>query len=228
MSSVDSEQLPAAVAVPDMPATSWMVLGMLSFNEEVSGYDIKKWADWTLSHFYWSPSYSQVYSELKRIEKLGFATSRMVREDGVRGRRMYQITDAGRRAVRAWVDVAPVDRPMLKHGVLLRVWLGHMNTPERLKAILREHMSYMEQNRSQVARDAEIARAEPAWAYPRVTMLWAERYYAAERDLAAAMLDDIDEAAALMAAVIDADGAFHPPMPGRWRAVEEQFAQRPE
>lgn len=211
-----------------MPATSWMVLGMLSFNEEVSGYDIKKWADWTLSHFYWSPSYSQVYSELKRIEKLGFATSRMVRDDGVRGRRMYQITDAGRDAVRSWVDQAPVERPMLKHGVLLRVWLGHMNTPERLKEILREHMSYMEKIRSQVARDAEIARAEPAWAYSRVTMLWAERYYAAERDLAAAMLDDIDEAAALMAAVIDADGVFHPPMPGRWRSVEEQFAQRPE
>ena len=40
---------------------------MLAFGEEVSGYDIKKWADWSVGYFYWSPSFSQVYSELKRL-----------------------------------------------------------------------------------------------------------------------------------------------------------------
>ncbi|BAX95427.1 hypothetical protein MSTE_00077 [Mycobacteroides stephanolepidis] len=49
----------AATSSPDEPnlaATSWTILGMLSYEEEVSGYDIKKWADWSISYFYWSPS----------------------------------------------------------------------------------------------------------------------------------------------------------------------------
>ena len=29
----------------DLPATAWAVLGMLSFGRELSGYDLKKWAD---------------------------------------------------------------------------------------------------------------------------------------------------------------------------------------
>jgi hypothetical protein len=33
---------------PALPATSWAVLGLLSFCEEPSGYDLKKWADWPL------------------------------------------------------------------------------------------------------------------------------------------------------------------------------------
>lgn len=212
--------------LPELPATSWMVLGMLAFNEEVSGYDIKKWADWTIGHFFWSPSYSQVYSELKRIEKLGLVSSRMHRDADARGRRMYKITRAGSDAVRRWVREAPVDQPVLKHGVLLRVWLGHMNNPTRLREILTEHMTFMESRRSQVAVDARIARAEAAWAYPRVTMLWAERHYAAERDLAAQMIADIEEAAMLTASVVDADGEFRPPPPDRWRAVEAQYADR--
>jgi hypothetical protein len=35
----------------NLPPTSWAVLGMLAFGEEVSGYDIKKWADWSIGYF---------------------------------------------------------------------------------------------------------------------------------------------------------------------------------
>ncbi|GAA2882703.1 hypothetical protein [Streptomyces mexicanus] len=33
---------------PALPASSWAVLGLLSFGEELSGYDLKKWADRSL------------------------------------------------------------------------------------------------------------------------------------------------------------------------------------
>jgi DNA-binding PadR family transcriptional regulator len=73
---------------------------MLAFGEEVSGYDIKKWADWSVGYFYWSPSFSQVYSELKRLESHGYATSRVQHDGGLRGRRTYKITEsASRRSV---------------------------------------------------------------------------------------------------------------------------------
>ncbi|MDJ0428984.1 PadR family transcriptional regulator, partial [Rhodococcus fascians] len=39
-------------------STSWPVLGILSFGEELSGYDLKKWASYSVRFFYWSPSFS--------------------------------------------------------------------------------------------------------------------------------------------------------------------------
>ncbi len=112
-------------AVPDLPTTAWAVLGMLSHADELSGYDLKKWADWSLQFFYWSPSFSQIYAELKRLEKHGYATSRtVVHEDGVRGKRMYAITPEGRAAAANWVNHAPVEAPVLKHSVMLRAWGG--------------------------------------------------------------------------------------------------------
>lgn len=178
---------------PRLPATSWAVLGMLSFEQELSGYDVKKWADWSLKLFYWSPSFSQIYGELKRLETHGYLTSRVVMQDDMRGKRVYAITDAGREAVREWARTAPVEVPVLKHGVLLRVWLGHLTEPERLREIVAEHRDNSERRRAEAATDAQAAREETAWAYPEIALKWAERYHAAERDLADQMVRDLDE-----------------------------------
>jgi len=204
--------------LPDIPPTSWAVLGCLGFGEELSGYDIKKWADWSIGHFYWSPSFSQVYSELKRLEKLGYATSRQFRDTGVRGRRVYQITDAGRDAVRRWAIESAVEPPILKHGVMLRVWMGHLNEPDKLKRMVQDYIDQMDQLNQQLEIDSEGAAEDPAWAFPRVTMNWAKRYYAAERELAEQLLTEIDEAHETLVKS-SPDGSL-PLHPGHWREVE--------
>lgn len=196
---------------------------MLSFGEEVSGYDIKKWADWSIGHFYWSPSFSQVYSELKRLESHGYAISQL--HNGLRGRRTYKITDAGLAAVRCWSEAAPVEPPMLKHNLLLRVWLGNVSEPKRLKEIVHEHIAYLDTMSHRVAVDSDAAALEPAWAYPRIAMQWAERYYLAERELALQLIEDIDKAAAELAeARRERGGQFPTPQPGRWRDVEKRVS----
>ncbi|KOY57250.1 PadR family transcriptional regulator [Streptomyces sp. XY332] len=175
-----------------LPATSWAVLGLLSFGEELSGYDLKKWSDRSLRFFYWSPSFSQIYSELKRLEKAGYASSRLVaQETGTRDKRVYRITDEGMAAVRAWAREAPVDPPVLKHGPMLRLWLGHLLEPAQMREVLLHHQEFAEQMRLRAVADGESAQEQPAWAYPALALKWAERYHASERDLAAAMLDDI-------------------------------------
>jgi DNA-binding PadR family transcriptional regulator len=185
---------PALPATSSLPATSWAVLGLLSFGEELSGYDLKKWSDRSLRFFYWSPSFSQIYSELKRLEKAGFASSRMVTQDtGTRDKRVYRITDAGMDAVRTWAREAPVDPPVLKHGPMLRLWLGHLLGPEQMREVLAQHREFAEKMRQRALADVEDAKGEPAWVYPALTLKWAERYYACERDLADAMLSDIEE-----------------------------------
>ncbi len=198
---------------------------MLAFDEELSGYDLKKWADWSLRYFYWSPSFSQVYSELKKLETHGFVTSRVESADGVRGRRLYKITESGTAAASKWSNEAPIDPPILKHGVMLRIWLGHLNHPDRLKEILREHIANMDEMQHSAAGNARGATREPAWAYSQIVLKWAERYYASERELALQLINDIDEADAVLAKAKDAAEVGVPKPAGRWREVEEQLAE---
>ncbi|MEU9102881.1 PadR family transcriptional regulator [Streptomyces xanthophaeus] len=182
-----------------LPATGWAVLGLLSFGEELSGYDLKKWSDRSLGFFYWSPSFSQIYSELKRLEEAGYASSRTVTpESGARDKRVYRITDEGMAAVRKWAREAPVDPLVLKHGPMLRLWLGHLLEPGQMRELLLQQQEFAETIRLRAIADEAggTGEAGTGTAYPALTLKWAERYYASERDLAAAALADIDALAA--------------------------------
>ena len=58
----------------DIPVTGYAILGLLTFGDELTGYEIKQRADITL-RFYWvSPAMSQIYTELRRLltERLGY------------------------------------------------------------------------------------------------------------------------------------------------------------
>ena len=210
----------AGSGYPKMPANAWTVLGMLTFGDGLSGYDLKTWADWSLNYFYWSPSFSQVYSELKKLEGLGFVVSELDAEAEARGRRVYHITPAGLAALRAWSRHAPVDSAMLKHPTMVRIWLGHLNEPERLKAMVRKHITYAETMRDGAAFRAQETSTEPTWGFASLALRWSQRYYQAERDLAAQLLDDIDEASASFeAAPKQPESGLPAPIdPGRWKS----------
>ncbi len=213
----------------NLPPTSWAVLAMLSYEEEISGYDLKKWADWSLRYFYWSPSHSQIYSELKKLEQHGLATSRVDADNAMRGRRLYRITDAGREAVTAWHNTTPVDQPVLKNHVMLRIMFGHLSSPERLKEILREHIDYVDAIEKRAAVDAEAAKMEAGWAYSQIVLEWAERYWATQRELALDLIDRIDAAdAVLRGAEHDERRRYASPTPGRWREVEQRVKEQDE
>jgi DNA-binding PadR family transcriptional regulator len=211
-----------------LAATSWALLGMMSYEEEVSGYDLKKWIDWSVDLYYWSPSYSQIYTELKKLEALGLVTSRVERDEGTRSRRLYKITTAGMDAVTEWTNHAPVDPPVLKHSVLLRVTFGHLSNPSRLKELLQEHVAYAEARHRKAVEDAEGAEAEPAWAYSVLALRWAAKYYAAEREFALEMIKEIDEADAVLQSA-EKGGLGKPrPKPGNWREIEKQVQAKRE
>jgi DNA-binding PadR family transcriptional regulator len=215
---VDSDQ----PGKPNLAATSWALLGMLSYEYELSGYDIRKWIEWSMRFFYGSPAYSQIYSELKKLEKLGLVSSR-VESASSRNRRLYKITDAGLDAVTRWANEAPLDPPVLKHGALLRVTLAHLTTPARLKEILQEHLAYADEMHRNAAKDAKWAGADPSWAYARVALQWAERYYANERELTLKMIKELDEAEATFPRAGDGGRAKIPwPTPEYWYEIEKK------
>ncbi|MEU8139055.1 PadR family transcriptional regulator [Streptodolium elevatio] len=181
----------SSAPLPKLPNTAWAVLGLLSFPGERSGYDLKKWADSSLRFFYWSPALSQIYTELKRLEQLGFAVSRIASQDELRNKRLYSITEAGQQALATWARDTPAGPPVLKHGVALRVWMGHLSEPEELRKTLVEHRDWADRTLAEVLASEDTA--QDRWPFPALVLKWSERYYQAERDLAEGMLADLDE-----------------------------------
>jgi DNA-binding PadR family transcriptional regulator len=179
-----------------LPPTAWAVLGLLSFPGERSGYELKKWADNSLRFFYWSPAISQIYSELRRLEQLGYVTSRPAPQDELRNKRLYRITDAGQAALAEWARTSPPGPPVLKHGVALRVWLGHLSEPEDLAKLVTEHRDDVQRRLDDIRYSLQRADESRVGPYPEIVLRWGERYYQAERDLAEQMLADIAELAA--------------------------------
>ncbi|MBT2394594.1 PadR family transcriptional regulator [Streptomyces sp. ISL-100] len=177
----------------ELPPTAWAVLGLLSFPGERTGYELKKWADASLRFFYWAPAISQIYAELRRLEALGYAASRRSGPEEPRAKRRYAITGTGRAALAAWADGSgDAGPPVLKHPLVLRVWLGHLADPDRLRARVADHIARTSGELKEV-RDA-LARTEGVaqWAHPHVALRWSERQHLAELELAEAMLADLD------------------------------------
>jgi DNA-binding PadR family transcriptional regulator len=162
---------------------------MLSFGRELTGYDLKKWADSILRHFYGSPAMSVIYIELKRLEELGFVSAHDVPTDEVRHKRVYAITPEGREVLARWVRSSPVETPSLKHGVAFRVWLGDLVEPERLTEIVEEHRSRTEGVLEELRRMEEAT--DPGLVYPRLLIRWSRRYYENERAAADQLLREL-------------------------------------
>jgi len=195
MSGGNADLKTADVVVPKIPATAWAVLGILSFGRELTGYDIKNWSDAILHFFYWSPATSQIYTELRRLEELGLVTSRTIARDDVREKTVYAITENGVSALQIWQADVNAEAPVLKHGVLLRVWLGHLAEPDRLREQILVHRVRL-LDELEAAKDSSTqADAQPDWAYPALVASWAVRRIESEIELTDAMLVDLDRLA---------------------------------
>ncbi|MGW8376022.1 PadR family transcriptional regulator [Streptomyces sp. ODS28] len=175
-----------------LPPTAWAVLGLLSFPGERTGYELKKWADSSLRFFYWSPAISQIYAELRRLEGLGYAASRRADPEEPRAKRRYAITAEGRAALARWAEEDDPGPPVLKHPLVLRIWLGHLSDPELLRTRIRAHIDRTRGELREVREALDRAAEGEAWAHPRVALRWSERQHAAELELAEAMLEDLD------------------------------------
>jgi DNA-binding PadR family transcriptional regulator len=167
----------------ELPVTSFALLGLLTFGDELTGYELKQRADNTL-RFYWvAPAMSQIYSELGRLSATGFVEA-TTSVGAARRTTTYRITESGRAALQGWLASAPIGFPVLKHTVLLRLLIGHAAQPERITAMLEEYVAQLgvavEDLRD--VRDALRGADAPgqAFYYPSIVADWGLDYFAAE------------------------------------------------
>lgn len=108
-------------------------LGLLADRGPASGYDLLKTFDISLGNV-WQATQSQLYGELGKLTREGLIE---VVEEGARGRKVYAITESGRKALRHWMlDDEPA--PMRRDETMMRVFLLGTVEPEERRAFLRK------------------------------------------------------------------------------------------
>ncbi len=113
-----------------LPATTWAILGMLTFGAK-SGYDLSKMVEQSIGHFF-SPAKSQIYSELRRLVTLGFADVEYVNQTVRPNKRLYSITPEGRRELRGWLETSEVEPDSMRSPFLLKMFFGALISREVL------------------------------------------------------------------------------------------------
>ncbi len=175
-----------------LPVTSYALLGLLTFGDELTGYELKQRADATL-RFYWvSPAMSQVYSELSRLTAHG-----LVAPDGDGRGTRYRITDEGRERLHDWMTGTPPGFSVLKHPVALRLLLGHVVDPATTIAMVRDHIDALDAEHAaltvvRASLEGRNAVDEP-FRYPSLVADWGLAYFDHERALMVDLLQRLSE-----------------------------------
>src|ERR1700722_1599848 len=85
---------------PSLGTPAYVVLGMIFIGAR-TGYEIKQMVEQS-TRFFWTISQAQIYPSLQQLEQAGLITGR---EDpqGLRPRRVFEITAAGRAELIGWL-----------------------------------------------------------------------------------------------------------------------------
>jgi PadR family transcriptional regulator AphA len=102
-------------------ATPNALLGLLSVHP-MSGYDIRQLIPRSIGHF-WSESYGQIYPALKGLTAAGLVAKKTELQKGRPDRNVYSLTVAGKKALRDWLGVAPVEA-VPRMELLLKIFFG--------------------------------------------------------------------------------------------------------
>ena len=127
------------MAADSLTPTGRVVVGMLALGQN-TGYDIKQMVDKATRHF-WAVSYGQLYPELRRLEQQGLIRGRP-EPTGGRSRKVYQLTDAGARALRAWLAADEEPLYEVRDEGLLKLFFSEAHPEERIEIVraIRERM----------------------------------------------------------------------------------------
>jgi DNA-binding PadR family transcriptional regulator len=109
--------------------TSYIVLGLLELAGESTPYGLKQVMAGSVGYF-WTLQHAQLYTEPARLAKAGYVTEK--REETGRRRKLYSITDRGRRALEEWRTEPTRALAELREPALLKLFFGA--DPEALAA----------------------------------------------------------------------------------------------
>ena len=125
--------------------TSYVVLGMIALRGPSTPYDLKRAVGHSIGYF-WPFPHAQLYSEPKRLTEAGLLA--LTSENGGRRRLVYDITEAGRAAVSAWLAEPTNDQMQVRDMAEMKLFFSEMAQPEDMRALADQQV---EQHRQRIA-----------------------------------------------------------------------------
>lgn len=128
--------------------------------EPAHGYEVKLALEQTFGEAYPSPNIGQIYVTLKRLEQDGLVRSQDVEQTARPNKRVYELTPAGREALRAWVD-EPSDGPRVRDEFFTKLVLAPMaGLADRMELITKQRRHYLGIMRNLTGLAVESERAD--------------------------------------------------------------------
>jgi PadR family transcriptional regulator, regulatory protein AphA len=121
-------------SLDELTPTSYAMLGLLTVRSWTT-YELAKQMQRSVRWF-WPRAERKLYDEPKRLAALGLAEVRQTMT-GRRASTVYEITPAGRAALRAWLSGGPGAPPQFELEDMIRVFFADSGTPDQLRANLR-------------------------------------------------------------------------------------------
>ncbi|RAY14188.1 PadR family transcriptional regulator [Actinomadura craniellae] len=116
---------------------------------EASGYDLAKSFDASVANF-WMATPQQLYRELEKMAAAGLVQARVVHQERRPNKRLFSLTDAGRRTLHEFTAAPP--RPgAMREELMVQVQAIDAGDTEAVKNAIRERVTWAE---------AKIARYE--------------------------------------------------------------------
>jgi DNA-binding PadR family transcriptional regulator len=148
-------------------STPYAVLGMLSV-APMSGYDIRKESEQSIGYF-WSESYGQIYPALRELKAEGLIRRRPGKSGGSRDRQVYEITERGRDALKAWRAEPPRETPY-RNELLLKLFFGRADAVEHeagwIEKVLEDQQADLrefERIRGEIEKEQHDHASRPFW-----------------------------------------------------------------
>lgn len=130
----------------------YLLLGLL-VQEPMTGYDIKG----LLESFSWligSPSYGSLYPALHGLLEDGYVAVNVISNDEKPSRKVYHITERGRKALRTWVN-KPVNKDPSLKAFLMHLILAENYSREGLIAYLNHRRDQVAERHSALSNQLE-------------------------------------------------------------------------
>jgi PadR family transcriptional regulator, regulatory protein AphA len=159
-----------------------VILGLLQ--EPLSGYDIKRYFDEMINHF-WAAEQSQIYRTLKKLEGEKLVRSKVEPSEKGPHRKVYSLTPAGRKSLQKWLKHEPIFSDERYAYVAQLCFMAELGDLEQTRSFLEQLKKIHGDTLAQLqACDAAFSQEDPR--YPDDLPL-REFHFALTLDLGIAM-----------------------------------------
>jgi PadR family transcriptional regulator, regulatory protein AphA len=114
---------------------SYVVLGITAVRGPSTPYDLKRFVQLSIGHF-WPFPHTQLYAEPARLAEAGLLDE--TREESGRRRRHYAITAAGRERLDDWLAESVTSPTEIRDLALIKVFFSELTGPAEMEALAAE------------------------------------------------------------------------------------------